>query len=151
MFPTPLYSHVGHGAFTDVYDPAEDTFLLIDALEQDAEELQSRVKICLEVGCGSVVSAFTASLIGKCFYLCTDINPLAASCTLETAQTNKVNIEPIITDLVGGLLPRLQGKVDLLVFNPPYVVTSSEEVISCYKLWLHSNSEDKLESLPPSH
>ncbi|KAM4748385.1 methyltransferase N6AMT1 [Rhinophrynus dorsalis] len=130
MYPTPVYSHVGHGNFSDVYDPAEDTFLLIDALEKDADELRSRVGICLEVGCGSgVVSAFIASLIGqKAWYLCTDINPVAALCTLETAQTNKVHIEPIITDLVQGLLPRLQEQIDLLVFNPPYVVTPSEEV-----------------------
>ncbi|XP_053575770.1 methyltransferase N6AMT1 [Bombina bombina] len=130
MFPTPVYSHVGRGEFIDVYDPAEDTFLLMDALEKDAEELKSRVRICLEVGCGSgVVSAFIASFIGpKAWYLCTDINPQAASCTLETARVNKVYIEPVITDLIKGLLPRLHGQVDLLVFNPPYVLTPSEEV-----------------------
>ncbi|KAM8973169.1 methyltransferase HEMK2 [Pelodytes ibericus] len=130
MFPTPVYSHVGHGDFTDVYDPAEDTFLLIDALEKDLEELKDRVGICLEVGCGSgVVSAFIASLIGpSTWYLCTDINPLATSCALKTAHANKVLIEPIVTDLVKGLLPRLQGQIDLLVFNPPYVVTPSDEV-----------------------
>lgn len=38
-FPTPLYGHVGRGAFSDVYEPAEDTFLLLDALEAAAGEL----------------------------------------------------------------------------------------------------------------
>ncbi|XP_018106713.1 N-6 adenine-specific DNA methyltransferase 1 L homeolog isoform X1 [Xenopus laevis] len=104
MLPTPVYPHVGHGIFADVYDPAEDSFLLLDALEKDAEELKSSVEICLEVGCGSgVVSAFIASVIGqKAWYLCTDINPKAAYCTLETAKANQLHIEPIITDLVGS-------------------------------------------------
>ncbi|XP_006899465.1 PREDICTED: hemK methyltransferase family member 2-like isoform X1 [Elephantulus edwardii] len=128
-YPTPLHGHVGHGPFSEVYEPAEDTFLLLDALEAAAAELAG-VEICLEVGSGSgVVSAFLASMIGpQALYMCTDINPNAAACTLETAHCNKVHIHPIITDLVKGLLPRLKGKVDLLVFNPPYVVTPPEEV-----------------------
>nr|XP_013810749.1 PREDICTED: hemK methyltransferase family member 2 isoform X2 [Apteryx mantelli mantelli] len=91
-----------------------------------------RVEICLEIGCGSgVVSTFLASIIGSsAFYICTDINPMAAYCTLETALLNNVHLQPIITDLVKGLSPRLNGKVDLLLFNPPYVVTPSEEVES---------------------
>ncbi|XP_038200271.1 methyltransferase N6AMT1 isoform X1 [Arvicola amphibius] len=127
--PTPLYGHVGRGAFSDVYEPSEDTFLLLDALEAAAAELAG-VEICLEVGAGSgVVSAFLASMIGpQALYMCTDINPQAAACTLETAHCNRVHLQPIITDLVQGLLPRLKGKVDLLVFNPPYVVTPPEEV-----------------------
>ncbi|XP_063783639.1 methyltransferase N6AMT1 isoform X2 [Pseudophryne corroboree] len=100
-FPTPAYSHVGRGEFTDVYDPAEDTFLLIDALEMEADSLKAR---------------------------CTDINPSAAACALETAQINRLRIDPVITDLANGLLPRLQGQIDLLLFNPPYVVTPPEEV-----------------------
>ncbi|XP_075398505.1 methyltransferase HEMK2 isoform X1 [Tenrec ecaudatus] len=129
--PTPLHAHVGRGPFREVYEPAEDTFLLLDALEAAAAELTG-VEICLEVGSGSgVVSAFLSSMIGpQAFYMCTDINPNAAACTLETAHCNKVCLQPIITDLVKGLLPRLEGKVDLLVFNPPYVVTPSEEVKS---------------------
>lgn len=38
-FPTPLHGHVGRGPFSDVYEPAEDTFLLLDALEAAAAEL----------------------------------------------------------------------------------------------------------------
>lgn len=76
-----------------------------------------------------MVSAFLASMIGpQALYMCTDINPQAAACTLETARCNRVHVQPVITDLVQGLLPRLKGKVDLLVFNPPYVVTPPEEV-----------------------
>lgn len=37
--PTPAHGHAGRGAFRDVYAPAEDTFLLLDALEAAAAEL----------------------------------------------------------------------------------------------------------------
>ncbi|CAM4417186.1 methyltransferase N6AMT1 [Lepidochelys kempii] len=134
MIPTPRHQHVGpHGPFSEVYEPAEDTYLLLDALERDAAQIRDAgVEISLEVGSGSgVVSAFLASIVGpSALYICTDINPIAAFCTLETAVLNKVHIHPVITDLVTGLLPRLSGKVDLLLFNPPYVVTPSEEVQS---------------------
>ncbi|TWW63989.1 HemK methyltransferase family member 2 [Takifugu flavidus] len=130
-YPTPVYSHVGRGDFRDVYEPAEDTFLLMDALEKDAERLrQSCPAVILEVGSGSgVVSAFLASMIGpSALYLCTDVNPAAAQCTAKTSSSNKVSLQPVITSLVDSLLSRLSGKVDVLVFNPPYVVTPSEEV-----------------------
>ncbi|KYO22740.1 methyltransferase N6AMT1 [Alligator mississippiensis] len=132
--PTPQHHHVGpRGPFCEVYEPAEDTYLLLDALELDAAQLRNaRVEICLEVGSGSgVVSTFLASIVGpKALYICTDINPTAAFCTMETALLNKVHIQPIITDLVTGLVPRLNGQVDVLLFNPPYVVTPPEEAES---------------------
>lgn len=131
MYPTPLYSHAGRGSFSEVYEPAEDSFLLIDALEKDADLLKkNRPAVCLEVGSGSgVVSAFLASVTGpEALYLCTDLNPAAAQCTAETSRCNKLDLQPVITDLTECLLPRLNGKVDVLLFNPPYVVTPSEEV-----------------------
>ncbi|XP_066476313.1 methyltransferase N6AMT1 [Tiliqua scincoides] len=134
MIPTPWYSHVGpQGPFSDVYEPAEDTFLLLDALEKDAAELRSAgIEICLEVGSGSgIVASFLAAIVGpKALYICTDINPLASLCTVETAVRNNVSLQPIVTDLVTGLLPRLHSQVDLLLFNPPYVVTPSDEIHS---------------------
>ncbi|CAN9498110.1 unnamed protein product [Ophioblennius macclurei] len=129
--PTPLYSHAGCGDFRDVYEPAEDSFLLMDALEKDADRLRLISPcVCLEVGSGSgVVSAFLSSVLGpSAVHICTDVNPAAARCTAETASCNKVSLLPVITDLVECLLPRLCGKVDILLFNPPYVVTPSEEI-----------------------
>ncbi|XP_038622207.1 methyltransferase N6AMT1 isoform X2 [Tachyglossus aculeatus] len=127
--PVPSYPAVGRGAFASVYEPDDDTYLLLDALHQ-AQLHRAGVEVCLEVGSGSgVVSAFLASVIGpRALYLCTDLNPQAAACTLETAARNRVLVQPVVTDLVGGLLPRLRGAVDLLVFNPPYVPTPPQEV-----------------------
>lgn len=60
----------------------------------------------------------------------TDLNPSAATATLETLQAHGVanSTDLVITDLTSGILPRLAGTVDLLVFNPPYVPTPEEEV-----------------------
>lgn len=46
-YPTPLYSHAGRGDFREVYEPAEDSFLLIDALEKDADRLQ-RMRLAID-------------------------------------------------------------------------------------------------------
>ncbi|XP_061841197.1 methyltransferase N6AMT1 [Nerophis lumbriciformis] len=129
-YPTPLYAHAARGDFRDVYEPSEDSFLLIDSLEKDAEKLQRmRPCVCVEVGSGSgVVSAFLASVLGpSSVYFCTDVNGTAAQCSAKTASCNNVCLQPVITDLVECFLPRLSGQVDVLLFNPPYVVTSSSE------------------------
>ncbi|GAA6054344.1 hypothetical protein JCM3770_003327 [Rhodotorula araucariae] len=129
MIPTPSTSHLSAMDFESVYEPAEDTFILLDALEQDAALLKGS-RVCLEVGSGSgCVSAFLGAICGasSALYLCTDLNPHAARCTLLTGRTNAVPLNPLLTDLTGSLLPRLQSAVDVLVFNPPYVETDDVE------------------------
>jgi release factor glutamine methyltransferase len=59
--------------------------------------------------------------------LATDVNAFACACTLRTLQANNLStVEAINTSLFEGM--RLTHKVDVLVFNPPYVPTEEEEL-----------------------
>ncbi|EKM60785.1 uncharacterized protein PHACADRAFT_155889 [Phanerochaete carnosa HHB-10118-sp] len=130
MIPTPDLSHLTTADYEHVYKPAEDTFILLDALEQDADELrETKPLVCLEIGSGSgCVSSFVGAILGhSCLYLSTDINPHAASCTLRTARQNKTAVDPIVASLAGPVRTRLHRSIDLLIFNPPYVPTFDEE------------------------
>ncbi|KAL8277971.1 hypothetical protein RQP46_009603 [Phenoliferia psychrophenolica] len=137
MLPTPETGHLSKNiAFESVYDPAEDTFVLLDALELDAAHLKGST-LCLEIGSGSgCVSAFLGQICGpsSCLYLCTDLNPQAALCTLQTGQVNAIPLNPLISDLTSALLPRLAHSVDVLVFNPPYVETEMDEMTTAQEL-----------------
>ncbi|GAA6007149.1 hypothetical protein JCM10207_001525 [Rhodosporidiobolus poonsookiae] len=131
MIPTPTYSHLSAADFDDVYEPAEDTFILLDALEQDQDILKGS-RVCLEVGSGSgCVSAFLGAVCGKssALYLTTDLNPPSTLATLRTGAANSVPLLPVLTDLTASLLPRLERQVDVLIFNPPYVETDDAEAV----------------------
>ncbi|KAF8592060.1 S-adenosyl-L-methionine-dependent methyltransferase [Ramaria rubella] len=131
MIPTPDLSHLTSADYEDVYEPAEDTFILLDALEQDAYLFQSAAStVCLEIGSGSgCVSAFLAKILGsRSLLLCTDINVHASRCTLRTGRQNNVDLHPVCASLAQPFLDRLRHKVDVLLFNPPYVPTVSEEL-----------------------
>ena len=52
MLPTPDIGHLRQPKYRDnVYDPAEDTFALMDALEQDIDTLKALdASLCVEIG-----------------------------------------------------------------------------------------------------
>ncbi|KAF9229628.1 hypothetical protein BS17DRAFT_792513 [Gyrodon lividus] len=136
MIPTPDLSHLSSDDKLHVYDPAGkihycDTFLLLDGLEKDAEQLKNQKPlICLEIGSGSgCVSAFLGSILGpaNALYLCTDINKRSSICTLATGKQNKTPLDPVTCDLSRPLLTRLRHSVDIILFNPPYVPTEHDE------------------------
>ncbi|GAB9469726.1 hypothetical protein Gpo141_00006995 [Globisporangium polare] len=120
----------------DVYEPAEDTFVLLDALQDELPCITAlEPAICLEIGCGSgAVFVYLANALRqldgtRAMFFATDINPLAASVAQHTATINDVPAFDLVrTDLVSCYEQRLQGKVDVLLFNPPYVPTPSDEV-----------------------
>ncbi|KIP06943.1 hypothetical protein PHLGIDRAFT_30268 [Phlebiopsis gigantea 11061_1 CR5-6] len=131
MIPTPDLSHLKRADYEHVYEPAEDTFILLDALEEDASALlEAKPLVCLEIGSGSgCVSSFVGSILGSsCLCISTDINHHAALATLRTGSQNKTAIDSVIANLTSPLRTRLRHNIDLLVFNPPYVPTVDEEV-----------------------
>lgn len=89
----------------------------------------------LEIGCGTgVASVFLAKElqhrgVSRCIHYVTDINPLALKATQATAKANDIStIEAVQCDLASSLLAKLEGSVDVLIFNPPYVPTPDDEV-----------------------
>ncbi|KAF8078320.1 S-adenosyl-L-methionine-dependent methyltransferase [Lyophyllum atratum] len=152
MIPTPDLSHLTAKDYDHVYEPAEDTFLLLDALEADEQELKSlHPTISLEIGSGSgCVTSFIGKILGpSVLYLSTDINPHACRCTLSTGAQNQVlpgpttshgfsflksssllsqvALDAINANFAAPLTARLKHTVDVILFNPPYVPTIPDE------------------------
>lgn len=134
----PTLDHLELSDFDHVYEPAEDTFLLCDALHlQRGELMELRPLICVEIGCGSgCVITYLGQLLQSLGHfnfalMATDINPHALRCTKQTAKVNEVPVEAVRCSLLSGLIAQLSGRVDVLLFNPPYVPTPDEEVRGC--------------------
>ena len=104
-----------------VYEPAEDSFLLVDAALKEAKPGMN----ILEIGTGSgFISAVLLANLKYIRLVATEINPHAARCAKANA------VEVIRTDLFKGLKPRRSETLfDLILFNPPYLPTSKEEKI----------------------
>lgn len=130
----PNLDHFRMADAAKVYEPAEDTFLLCDALWQDRDFIfHINPIIALEIGSGSgcVITYLTQLLASRqqhCLCLATDVNPHALAITQRTAKANEVILDSIGTDLVQHVEERLHQQIDILIFNPPYVPTDSEEI-----------------------
>ncbi|HJJ48944.1 MAG TPA: methyltransferase domain-containing protein, partial [Methanocorpusculum sp.] len=97
-----------------VYQPAEDTFLLIGAA---LAEVRCSDFVC-EIGCGS--GAVSVAVMGRCGGLvAVDINPHAVACARERG------VDAVLGDMFS---PFGEGVLfDLILFNAPYLPTLPEE------------------------
>lgn len=126
---TPHIDHLSTQDYERVYEPAEDSFLLLDALESDLDFIENKLKptVCLEIGPGSgvIITALSKRLAGNSLCLACDINPYACQVSKRTALRNTTRVDCIQGNLADALRSQ---KIDLLIFNPPYVVTTDDEL-----------------------
>lgn len=117
-----------------VYEPAEDTYLLLAAALEEVDPQD----LVLEIGCGrGVISRSLAPRARR--VIATDVNPFALR-----SLRGRPGIETVRADLFRGIgegagagagaRGRAGARFDLIIFNPPYLPTAEDEVL---KGWLN--------------
>lgn len=122
---TPKYDHIYD--YPTVYEPSEDTFLFIDALEKELSFIRNlNPLIIAEIGSGSGLNltALSTVLGNNHLYVATDINIQACLATKITSKVNNVIIECFNMEFLNCF----KNKFDIILFNPPYVVTETDEI-----------------------
>lgn len=95
------------------YPPSEDTYLLEDALK---ERVEKEVKCIVEVGCGSgYLTNVLKDLYPLASIISTDINPYAVEEASRRCAANNTTV------IRASMLDGIKTKVDVVVFNPPYL------------------------------
>jgi release factor glutamine methyltransferase len=95
---------------SDVYNPSDDSFLLVNVLEVSPGER------LLDVGTGTGIAALHGAKAGA-RVTAVDISPHAVACARSNALKNDLRVEVLQSDL----FERVEGLFDVIVFNPPYL------------------------------
>jgi release factor glutamine methyltransferase len=150
MLPTPSTDHV---SFDRVYEPAEDSYLLLDTLSSEPEKAFLRDRFCptpdsplasspspliVEIGSGSgvvlsFVHAHAETIFGRADILTAgvDVNLHACKATIKTVKVAEKEQDGLhkshglyLGNISADLATALKVReVDVLIFNPPYVPT----------------------------
>jgi len=115
----PTYYGLNLKLHPQVYEPAEDTFLLAENLAV------SEGDTALDVGTGTGLIALLMARKAS-FVLGVDINPLSVEFAKENARLNGItNVEFRLSDL----FENVREKFDVITFNAPYLPGEPEEPI----------------------
>lgn len=109
---------------SEVYEPSEDTFLLIDSINIQKNER------FFEIGTGTgIISLYLA----KKGYdgVCCDINPIAVEIVKKNYFTNQSKLLASLDIRLGDMFKvlNLEEKFDVIIFNPPYLPTKTDEYV----------------------
>jgi release factor glutamine methyltransferase len=120
-YPTKriYFSDAFFDVYEDVYEPAEDSFLIAESLEVKGDQA------VLDLGTGCGILAVTAAKKGA-KVIAVDLNPYAISCAKENSRQN--NVRGRIDFLRGDLFSALSGvQFGLVLFNAPYLPSEEGE------------------------
>lgn len=107
-----------------VYNPAEDSYLLKDAISR----LDLEGKKALDMGTGSGIIAVEMAK-QDAEVTAVDVNPEALNEAERRAREEGVEVETVESDLFDDV----DGKFDIISFNPPYL--PGEEGIGDEEIW----------------
>jgi release factor glutamine methyltransferase len=108
----------------EVYEPAEDTFLLLESIDLKPND------IVLEIGTGCGIIALVCAS-RKADVICTDINPYAVALVKRNYKKNKTLIKGKFEVRKGDLFSKIKDNeiFDVIIFNPPYLPTKKNELV----------------------
>lgn len=106
----------------EVYDPAEDTFLLLESINVNKDDS------VLEIGTGCGIIALEFARIGA-KVICSDINSFATALAKRNYQRNKSLIKGHLEVRSGDLFQVVKNneKFDVIIFNLPYLPTKKSD------------------------
>ncbi|KOB87682.1 hypothetical protein PFDG_04139 [Plasmodium falciparum Dd2] len=118
---------------TDLCLPSSGTFTSPDALEEEVDKISQDINIVLEMGSGSgyIILSLYEMLLSRNkkidMLYCVDINKKACECIKNLTYENKIfNVEIIRNNLFNNI--RRCELFDIVLFNPPYVITGPDEM-----------------------
>jgi release factor glutamine methyltransferase len=117
-----FYDKLTFEVFDEVYEPAEDTFLIADYFAQVVKETDTVLDIGTGCGILAVIAAKKALKV-----VATDLNPHAVECARLNVKTNNVSGKVDVRQ--GDLFKPIQKteKFDVIIFNAPYLPSEPHE------------------------
>ena len=99
----------------EIYEPAEDTYLLLDNIKCG--------KRVLDMGTGSGIIAIECAKQGA-KVVAVDIDEEAIRHLKKIADEENLNIQAVLSNL----FENVEGKYDTIIFNPPYLPGDAENI-----------------------
>ncbi len=115
------YRKLRLAVFDEVYEPAEDSFLLA----KFAANLKGSV---LEIGCGTGIASLANAINNpENTVIGTDIDPIAVENSVYNSKMNGIENAKFFKS---NIFSAVRGKFDCILFNPPYLPTTKSEKLS---------------------